>query len=332
MQLARIARAEGVVTEPGDCEEIAKSGEGSMRDAVSNLAQVIGFAGNRPITTDDVCQCLGVTSVSKIHALGDALAKSDLSGAIAIEFPEEEGGVKGALSGVLSLLYQALIPNDPEEHRDMTVEAMRLRERQWIIHASDVIERNFWKLDNASFPNEHVLGEICTMIVLPETDPHCSNALAGISVQQPADAPVPVPADDDKKVDRILKGVMTVYREIHGMTNEVSGLSERVAAMDATKAPQVEGNGSTSGDMDEIRRSLEELRQTVSTISERSEAQGEAMKIIIDLLRSGGGGGGKRKPARRRKVADSSKEDSDGKPGDDGADEATGLSYRQPEF
>lgn len=157
MQLARIARSEGVVTEPGVCDEIAKSGDGSMRDAVTNMSQVISFAGNRPVTVDDVSQCLGITSVSKIHALGDSLAKDDLSGAMSIEFPEEEGGVKGALMGVLSLLYEAMLPNDPEESRDMTVEAMRLREQQWIVHARDVIERNFWKLDNTSFPNEHVL-------------------------------------------------------------------------------------------------------------------------------------------------------------------------------
>lgn len=326
MQLARIARAEGVVTEPGVCDEIAKSGEGSMRDAVSNLSQVISFVGNRPVTVEDVSQCLGLTSVSKVHALGDALAKDDLSGAIAIEFPDEEGGVKGALSGVLSMLYEAMIPNDPEERRDMTVEALRLRERQWIIHARDVIERNFWKLDNASFPNEHVLGEVCTMIIMPETDPHCSNALSGMSPVA-ASAPTPPAGDDDKKVDRILKGVMTVYREIHGMTDAVSGLSERIVSMDAGKdVPQ-------AGTDDDLRKEIAELKEAVATMAERSEAQGQAMKIIIDLLRNGGGQA-KRKSTRRRKSsgdggsgdAGSSGEGSDSSEGDGG------ISYRQPEF
>lgn len=323
MRLARIVRAEGVVTEPGVCDEIAKSGEGSMRDAVSNLSQVISFVGNRPITADDVSQCLGLTSVAKVHALGDALAKNDLSGAIAIEFPEEEGGVKGALSGVLSLLYEAMIPNDPEEHRDMTVEAMRLRERQWIVHARDVIERNFWKLDNASFPNEHVLGEVCTMIIMPETDPHCSNALAGIP-QQPTAAPMPMAGDDDKKVDRILKGVMTVYREIHGATEAISGLSERLVAMDGKEMQD-----------DQVSQQLSDIKVAIDAMAERSEAQGQAMKIIIDLLKNGSGN--KRKPARRRKATSQDSADDGGtgpdeEPIDGSPSDGSTLNYRQPEF
>lgn len=328
MQLARIARSEGIVTEPNVCDEIAKSGAGSMRDAVSNLSQVASFVGNRPMTTEDVSQCLGITSVEKVHTLGDALAKDDLSGAIAIEFPEEEGGVKGALTGVLSLLYEAMLPNDPEERRDMTVEALRLRERQWIVHARDVIERNFWKLDNASFPNEHVLGEVCTMIIMPETDPHCSNALAGIAPVAPLAGGSDDEADD-KKVDRILKGVMTVYREIHSMTDAVSGLSERLVAMDgasATESAPVAGIATTDDIMSEL-----------AAIEARSETQGQALKVIIELLKAGGGT--KRKATtRRRKAApkettgDSTKPQA--QPSDQGA-EADGdddFGFRQPEF
>lgn len=328
MQLARIARAEGVVTEPNVCDEIAKSGAGSMRDAVSNLSQLIGFAGNRPITVSDVSQCLGLTSVEKIHALGDALAKDDLSGAISIEFPEEEGGAKGALTGVLSLLYEAMLPNDPEERRDMTVESLRLRERQWIVHARDVIERNFWKLDNASFPNEHVLGEVCTMIIMPETDPHCSNALAGIPQASVAPAPATQAGqDDDRKVDRILKGVMTVYREIHGMTDAVSGLSERLIAMDSSSVGGVApGTGAPSEAPG--REELAEAMALLEAINARSEAQGQAMKVIIELLKSGGAGGQKRKTSRRRKEPAKVPQGTDGTDG--GVEEE--LSFNQPAF
>lgn len=325
LRLARIAKSEGIVTEPNVCDEIAKSGAGSMRDAVSNLSQVAGFVGNRPVTLDDVSQCLGITSVERVRTLGDVLAKDDLAGALALEFPEEEGGAKGALSGLLSLLYEAMLPNDPEEHRDMTVEALRLRQRQWIVHARDVIERNFWKLDNASFPNEHVLGEIYTMIVMPETDPHCSNALAGISQQATPQATGSDDEIDDKKVDRILKGVMTVYREIHGMTDAVSGLSERLATIDKV------GSGNAGDSISNANLAtfddIQELRQVMSEVLSRSETQGQAMKVIIDLLRAGAGTG-KRKASgtgtRRKKAASGE--------GSSGGDEDGGLSYRQPEF
>ena len=333
-RLARIVRSEGAVAEPGVCDLIAESGAGSMRDAVSNLSQVMAFAGNRPITCEDVSQCLGVTSMAKVRSLANALANGDLATAMNMEFPEDEGGAKGALRGVLNLLHKAMLPVDPEEKKDMTVETLRMREMSWVIHASDVIERNFWKLDNASFPDTHVVGEMCVMIIDPATDPHCSNALAGIP-QPPAAVSASAPVSEKgETVDRILRGVMTVYRELHGMTEQMSGMAEQIHLMEETvdksrsEAAAPDAHVITSDDIKKISTGVDKLE-------ERSEVQGKALKTIIELLRSVVSE--VKKPVRRRrKAVTKPKDGDDGENGDGGDGGSSGGSdnagYRQPAF
>lgn len=337
-RLSRIARSEGVVMEPGVCDMVARSGEGSMRDAVSNLSQVVAFAGNRPVTEEDVSKCLGITSDEKVRALAHALAEDDLAAALTMEFPDDQGGAKGALAGLLSLLYEALLPagGEPAETpHEMVVESLRLRGASWVVHARDVIERCFWKLDNPSFPNEHVLGEMATMIVIPETDPHCCNALANL----PTPEVTVVQGDGDGgTTQRILKGTIQLYRMLDTLSGVVSGLAERVEVLytqNQEGARPVDGEG-TAGAGDAATQGIDPavlagIDEKVADMARKSETQGKALRTIIDLLRDGAGAkrGGRRKPAAKAGG------EAAAKAGDEPVAKAggeDGPTYRQPAF
>ncbi|OFZ18795.1 MAG: DNA polymerase III, subunit gamma and tau [Bdellovibrionales bacterium GWB1_55_8] len=58
-RIAQVTQAEGIEAEPGALALIARAAEGSMRDALSLLDQVIAFSGNR-ITADTVRESVGL--------------------------------------------------------------------------------------------------------------------------------------------------------------------------------------------------------------------------------------------------------------------------------
>ena len=75
-QLAKIAESEAVSAEPNALKAIAKSAEGSMRDALSLLDQAIAFGGGA-ITAGDVAQMLGSIDRDQVARILEALAAGD---------------------------------------------------------------------------------------------------------------------------------------------------------------------------------------------------------------------------------------------------------------
>lgn len=75
-RLALIAESEGVQISQTALTEIARSGEGSMRDAQSNFDQVISFSGES-ISEDDVTKALGIASATTLRDMLAAIAAHD---------------------------------------------------------------------------------------------------------------------------------------------------------------------------------------------------------------------------------------------------------------
>jgi DNA polymerase-3 subunit gamma/tau len=75
-RLAEIAKAEKVEFEPAALRAIARSAEGSMRDALSLLDQVLAFGGGRAME-DEVRALLGTLDRRHVEAILNALAASD---------------------------------------------------------------------------------------------------------------------------------------------------------------------------------------------------------------------------------------------------------------
>ncbi len=75
-RLKEIADAEKIKISDDALREIARSGEGSMRDAQSNFDQVISFSGES-INTEDVIAALGIASAENLTKTIEAIANKD---------------------------------------------------------------------------------------------------------------------------------------------------------------------------------------------------------------------------------------------------------------
>ena len=75
-RLKTIAQAEHIRISDEGLKQIARSGEGSMRDAQSNFDQVISFSGNE-IGTEDVITALGIASAENLTNTIQAIADKD---------------------------------------------------------------------------------------------------------------------------------------------------------------------------------------------------------------------------------------------------------------
>jgi len=82
-RLKLIADAEKINVDDDALREIARSGEGSMRDAQSNFDQVISFAGDR-IEVGDVVNALGLASVDMLTRVLDSIKENRPSESLAV--------------------------------------------------------------------------------------------------------------------------------------------------------------------------------------------------------------------------------------------------------
>jgi DNA polymerase-3 subunit gamma/tau len=82
-RLKLIATAEKIDITDEALRELARSGEGSMRDAQSNFDQVISFSGDK-ITATDVTNALGFAGVEVLSKIIGAIAERDPRAALAV--------------------------------------------------------------------------------------------------------------------------------------------------------------------------------------------------------------------------------------------------------
>jgi len=82
-RLKLIAKAEQISIPEDALREIARTGEGSMRDAQSALDQVISFAGTK-IKKEDVEMALGVAGADILTRVMDSIARNDPAAAITV--------------------------------------------------------------------------------------------------------------------------------------------------------------------------------------------------------------------------------------------------------
>jgi DNA polymerase-3 subunit gamma/tau len=81
-RLSQIAGAEGFEIDSGAVKLVAARADGSMRDAVSLLDQLVSV-GAGSVTVDDVARVLGIPDVDVFFNLTDAIASADTSGTLA---------------------------------------------------------------------------------------------------------------------------------------------------------------------------------------------------------------------------------------------------------
>ncbi|MEW5805583.1 MAG: DNA polymerase III subunit gamma/tau [Patescibacteria group bacterium] len=81
-KLQEIARQEKIEIEPAALTAIARSAEGSIRDAESIFSQVVAFSYDKKITLDEVEQLIGAIRFEKIKEFLGYLADNDLKNSV----------------------------------------------------------------------------------------------------------------------------------------------------------------------------------------------------------------------------------------------------------
>lgn len=140
-RLEWIAAQEGIRIDPGALRVIARSAQGSMRDAISTLDQLSAFS-EEGISAEDVASLLGVVEQELLFALASAVADGD-SGAVlrlaaqAIEEGHDPAAILRELLGHFRDLYVTRAAGDapgvldvtPETHKDLVDQSRRFDER-----------------------------------------------------------------------------------------------------------------------------------------------------------------------------------------------------------
>ena len=198
--LRTVAREESIEIDDAGVALIARSAEGSMRDAQSALDQVIAFAGDR-ITAEEVSAVLGligrdpVLDVVETAANEDAAAVFDLAG----RFVEAGYDLRlvcreltRALRDMLVLSIDPGRAQDPEiagdaERDRLTALAARFS-REDLMRAFDVLARAEFEIRGAAQPRHHFEMALLKWIHLRKLVPLTELLTGGAARAQPAAA------------------------------------------------------------------------------------------------------------------------------------------------
>jgi DNA polymerase-3 subunit gamma/tau len=119
-QLEKILAAEGIGFDAASLKLLARSADGSMRDALSLLDQAIAFGGGK-VSEAEVREMLGSIDNSVIEAILAGLAQSDASGLLAAvaDANDRNADPEGVLNELLLALHRlALLQAAPEAEID----------------------------------------------------------------------------------------------------------------------------------------------------------------------------------------------------------------------
>jgi DNA polymerase III subunit gamma/tau len=119
-QLEKILAAEGIAFDAASLRLLARSADGSMRDALSLLDQAIAFGGGK-VSEAEVREMLGSIDNSVIEAILAALAQADAPGLLAAvaDANDHNADPEGVLNDLLLALHRlALLQAAPEAEID----------------------------------------------------------------------------------------------------------------------------------------------------------------------------------------------------------------------
>src|SRR3954462_12399827 len=162
-QLRKIVDAEGITADDAALSLIARSAEGSMRDAQSALDHVIAFAGNT-VTVEDVSTVLGLVGRDLLFDLVDAVVAEDGPAAFALADRAVEAGhdlrlvVRELSRAVRDLMIVSVDPSragegDPAEgERERLTQLASRFSREDLMRAFDLLSNAEQEIRTASHP------------------------------------------------------------------------------------------------------------------------------------------------------------------------------------
>jgi DNA polymerase III subunit gamma/tau len=195
----RTCDAEGYTIDDGAVEAVVRAGDGSVRDTLSVLEQVLAFAGTE-VTTDAVAQVLGQTPTERVFETVELLGERDLAGLL--------GMVQGLLDDGHDLRRFTL---DLVQHvRDLLVLQVA-PDRPDLVDATDDRRRRL-QAQTAALPGEALLR---TVDLLAETV-----------------------AEQRQGSPRLPLELTLAKLAVPGADGDVAELADRVARLEGTAAPR----------------------------------------------------------------------------------------------
>ena len=186
-QLRTVTVSEAVKVDDGALALVARSAEGSMRDALSALDQVLAFAGDT-VTAADVSTVLGVIGRDRQFEVAETVAREDVVGAFGLAGSIVEAGfdLRIVCRELARLMRDLLVIRvDPSRLSDPEIAAEGERDRmkalaerysrEDLMRAFDLISRAEFEIKNSSQPRHHFEMTLVKWIHLrqltPLTDP-----------------------------------------------------------------------------------------------------------------------------------------------------------------
>jgi DNA polymerase-3 subunit gamma/tau len=189
-QLKDITGKEKVQIEDGALALVARSAEGSMRDALSALDQVLAFTADK-VTTKDVSTVLGLIGRDLQFEIADTVAREDAGGVFGLgQRVVDEGFDLRIVCRELARLMRDLmvLKIDPARVDDPEIAAENEKEpllalakhfsREDLMRAFDLLSRTEFEIRNSSHPRHHIEMALMKWIHLRQLKP-LSELLSG---------------------------------------------------------------------------------------------------------------------------------------------------------
>lgn len=212
-QLCFILEQEQISYELQGLQQLARSANGSMRDALSLLDQAIAY-GNGTVNTDDVKMMLGITESGLIIEMVKALLAQDAHALLSIteQLTENAAGFSHILEELLSLFHQlAIIKSVPDFPTDIIDDAETIKSLAQQISEEDL--QLYYQIgligrrDLALAPTERSGFEMILLRMLKFTPSPKLNTISGQNVKatsySTANAMVTKPTKTDKAKDAL---------------------------------------------------------------------------------------------------------------------------------
>ncbi len=167
-QLRAIADSEKIQVDDAAVMLLARSGDGSMRDAQSAFDQVIAFAGEQ-ISADDVSTVLGLVRRDLLLDMADAVAREDGAAAFAFAGQAVESGydLRLVVRELSRLTRDLLVVRiDPSRANDLEIAADAEREQlkaiaqkfspEDLMRAFEVLTKADYEIRGSAYPRYHL--------------------------------------------------------------------------------------------------------------------------------------------------------------------------------
>jgi DNA polymerase-3 subunit gamma/tau len=204
-QLKDITGKEKVVIEDGALALVARSAEGSMRDALSALDQVLAFTADK-VTSKDVSTVLGLIGRDLQFEIADTVAREDAGAVFGLgQRVVDDGFDLRIVCRELARLMRDLmvLKIDPTRVDDPEIAAENEREpllalakhfsREDLMRAFDLLSRTEFDIRNSSHPRHHFEMALMKWIHLRQLKPLSELLAGGRMPEAPKFAP-PAPA------------------------------------------------------------------------------------------------------------------------------------------